>query len=70
VNGEASRRDDYDCHQRAQNPVCRGASALDTSQPTKLMSVTTMTPSQNLRYPICSFALSSFDTGKDQHFSQ
>lgn len=35
--------------------------ALETSQPTKLMSVTTTTPSQNLRYAICFFALSSFD---------
>jgi len=49
----------------AANTVCAGAeAALETTQPTKLISVTTITPNQNLRYAICSFALSSLDTHK------
>ena len=47
----------------APTTLCVGAEpALETSQPTRLISVTTMTPSQNLRYAIYSFVLSSFDT--------
>jgi hypothetical protein len=36
--------------------------AVEMSQPTNVISVTTMTPCQNLRYATCSFRRSSSDT--------
>ena len=65
MNGEASHCDNYDCHKRGNNLVCGRCICTRDESADQADISDDHDAEQNLRYAICSLALSSFDTGKD-----